>query len=171
MGRRKPPRPHTVYTKDPRYHVTQYGRGSGETPQVAPPRSPSNRVSPETYNIIKRGIIANYPSGEHYPDLAGIAIFGSQAYGSPRPDSDIDVLVVADTKERLHGDILKVDPALRRTEKSLSEELGREVEITSMPRRSTWEDFLTRKGGMDKQTLIQKSIWIHDPHRYFTYAT
>jgi len=29
MPKRKPPRPHTVHTKDPRYHVDRYPRGSG----------------------------------------------------------------------------------------------------------------------------------------------
>lgn len=41
-----------------------------------------------------------YPTKILFPEIAGIALFGSQAHGTARPDSDIDVLIVTPDIQR-----------------------------------------------------------------------
>jgi predicted nucleotidyltransferase len=53
------------------------------------------------------------------PDVAGVALVGSWARGTPRPDSDVDVVVVSSDPERRAGSAdwpagLRAAPVMRR---------------------------------------------------------
>lgn len=50
----------------------------------------------ETHSIIQK--IVNELVADHQPQR--VILFGSYAYGNPRPDSDIDLLIVKDTSDR-----------------------------------------------------------------------
>lgn len=165
--RRRPPRPHNVRSHNrENYGVNAYARGSG-SPQrkvyvnVKSNDSP-NRIKPSELPMIKKYILHHFQGSirKDIPSISGIALFGSHAYGSPRKDSDVDILVVVNTKDRFHGDIVKLDPMIHNAEKDLSSRLNKEVNIAVLPRLSRWEDFLTRKG-MSKEKFVKKSIWIY----------
>lgn len=50
----------------------------------------------ETHSIIQK--IVNKLVADYQPQR--VILFGSYAYGNPRPDSDIDLLIVKDTSDR-----------------------------------------------------------------------
>lgn len=127
-------------------------------------RSPKYRVPPTVYPIIVNDVLEEYPQGEEYPDLYAVGIFGSQVHGSPKVDSDIDVLVVVDTKDwRYHSDLPSIFPHMDRAEEKLTQKLGKKVEITRMTRIGGWEDFLTREG-VTKDEFVRRCRWVYDPH-------
>jgi len=131
-------------------------------------RSPTYRVPPTVYPIIVNDVLEEYPSGEEYPDLYAIAIFGSQVSGAPKVDSDIDVMIVVDTKDwRYHSDLPSIFPHMDEAEERLSQKLGKKVEITRMTKIGGWGDFLTREG-VTKDEFIRNCRWVYDPHQAYS---
>lgn len=56
-------------------------------------------------NIIKKKIVEKLKN-EYHPEQ--IILFGSYGYGKPTDDSDVDLLIVKDTKESFHQRIVTV---------------------------------------------------------------
>lgn len=71
-----------------------------------PPRVPSwEELRPRVTPALLRGIVARVCAAVQ-PEL--IILFGSQAYGNPGPDSDVDLFVVMKSRERMTDRIVRV---------------------------------------------------------------
>jgi predicted nucleotidyltransferase len=66
-----------------------------------PPFNQRERIPQEAIDDLVRQIAEKF-----HPDL--IILFGSYAYGTPRPDSDVDLLVVMDTPQHEAEQALKI---------------------------------------------------------------
>ncbi len=82
------------------YNSLAMNRAAASTNVTPSPTVPKNFLAPRIAQISKQ-IVAHF-----HPDK--IILFGSQAYGTPAPESDIDLLVVMDYEGRHTMQAIKI---------------------------------------------------------------
>lgn len=74
-----------------------------ETPALKPP--PSEQLRPQVTEALLQDITRRIVDAFH---PVKIVLFGSYAYGTPRKDSDVDLLVIMDSEETIYQRTIKV---------------------------------------------------------------
>ena len=98
------------------------------------------------------------------PRLVGVVLFGSVAHGTMRPDSDIDLLIVAEPLP--DGRMPRMDEFLRveeRSAASLAEARTRGVDTRLSP--IIWTPDEVPQAGFIKYDIATEGVIVHDPDR------